>query len=845
MLPTSQAPGGQWPPYGPAGPQGGYPQSGPRQWPQAGPGREPVGDPTDLLPPVHEEYQREPELMTHREHDLPPGEHGADGYGGYDDPYEYPPDEEEARRLRKKRVWRRVRRIGYGVAAAGILGPVIAFVIAYVTLDPPDPQALMAQQNQTVTFCYSDGSPMATLGGADGTSGNRTIVHIDQIPLWVQNAVLAAEDETFRTNSGFDIKGILRAVWGQITGAGGGGSGITQQYVKKATQNEAPTLTRKFTELVKSVKMSQQHTKDQILEAYLNTVYFGRGAYGIKAAAKAYFGVDDLGKLTASQAAFLAGCINVPANNENVRWTTERWQYTMGRMAANNWLPADDPTSHDTDPPVPVKNTTGSASLPGPEQFILAQVEKEADNYANINEDRLRNIGAKVYTTIDKGAQKKAEDAVHKIMSADKQYPTLASALVSINPKNGEIVAWFGGDDPVAWSYDMASFPNSPGSSFKPLVFLAGMEKDPKIGLNSTYDGTDHQKFGEVTVNNADKESCGEHCTVLEAMTKSVNTVFYHMVIDIQSQSVRTAAVQAGIPDQIYNPVSDRAEKSLVDPGTESQTGGGIALGQYEVRPRDMAQAYSTLANDGMRTQSHFIRKIEGSDGTTWYSTQMKPELNPVQAFDQDDANHNQQLARNVTASMAQVAAHSCGGPNTHCASLDGNRPVAAKTGTAQFQNTADNANAWMVGYTPQIVTAVWVGNRDRPGPIHGNYFNQYGQSRGYPIYGREEPAYIWNAYMDTYLKGQPVEQFPPFKELGVPPTTTSEAPSSTTGTPSSTTTDDMDSTTIWPSRPPTTVNCFPGLTCETTTTRKPRPPGGGQGPGGGEGPGGGMEPPN
>ncbi|AHI02106.1 transglycosylase domain-containing protein [Kutzneria albida] len=806
-----------------------------------GPRRGPGGDATDMLPPVHEEFQREPELMTHREHDLPPGE--------YVDPDEYVMDEEEARKLKRKKIWRRVRRTCYVLAAVGFIGPMIAFIIGYFTLNPPDPVAVAASQSQTMTLLYSDGSTMATLGAAEG--GNRTMVNIDQVPKIVQHAVEAAEDPTFETNSGFDIKGIARAVWGQITGNGGGGSGITQQYVKKATLNEDHTYVRKFTELVKSIKMSQQQSKDQILQAYLNTVYFGRGAYGIQAASKAFFG-KDVGQLNPSEAAWLAGCINVPLNNEDPSWTGNRWKITMGRMQENNWISAADRAKY-PNPPTPVKDTSDSGgALGGPEQFILKQVMSEAANDPNIKLDRdtLQKQGAKIYTTIDKNAQKKAEDAVHKIMEANKANPRLASALVSINPSNGEIVSWFGGDDPQNWSYDMANFPNQPGSSFKPFVLLAAMQNNPQIGLASTYDGSDNLKFGDgpdkVTIHNADGENCGKQCTVKTAMTMSVNTVFYQMALDTGPSNVRKAALATGIADHQLALVGseNKSVPSLTeyDPQTLAaknvQT--GIALGQYPVRPRDMAQGYATIANNGVKIQSHFIRNITSSTGTEIYNTSTNADLQPKQALDPNDSDHNTKLARNVTEAMTDVAAHSCGGPGVHCASLDGNRPVASKTGTAQYLDTGENANAWMVGFTPQVVTAVWVGNRDAPGPIKGNYFNRFGPPKGYPIYGREEPAYIWNAYMNDYLKGQPVQQFSKYTGLGTSvitttqqPTTTTEPTQTTTTTPSEPTETTTSSRHTKPTD--TTTPCFPGFPCDTTTKSKPGPGGGGIQPPGGQ----------
>ena len=795
---------------------------------------------TDLLPAVEDtELVREPELLTHREPDL-----------GLDDQADAPDDtaaagakasmsSEDAAKARKKKIWRRVRRTCYIAAAVCILGPILAFIIAYFTVTVPDPQALMAAQSQTVTIYYADGKEMGKLAPDGG--GARTLVTIDQIPKVVQQATAAAEDETFWSNSGFDIKGIGRAILSQLKGNGGGGSGITQQYIKTATGNNQHSITRKFIELVQAVKMSQQQSKDKIMEAYLNTVYYGRGAYGIEAAAKAYFS-KDAKDLDPSQAAFLAGCINVPANDEDVKWTTDRWNYTLGRMVANGWLSQSVRATFAT-PPKPIADNSDASGTPGPERFIERQVFAEAVA-KSMDQDFLQRQGAKIYTSIDENAQKQAEDSVHKIMAADKGYPNLAAALVSVDPKTGRIIAWFGGDDPATFSYDMAATPNQPGSSFKPFVFLAGLEKDPKIGVNAIFNGSDHQTIDGQPVNNSDGESCGTRCTVKLAMTQSVNTVFYQMGANVGPSSVRQAALQAGIADTQNELVGDVNKRvpSLTEFDHSSLTAtnveAGISIGQYPVRPRDMANAYATFADNGMYIPSHFITKVTSGNDTVLYDESSDSALQPKQAFD-SDSTRNAQLARNVTESMLDVAAHTCGAPGSRCASLSGGRQVASKTGTAQYLDTGRNAQAWMVGYTPQVATAVWVGNRNAPGEIHGNYFNGYGSSKGYDIYGREEPSYIWKNYMDSYLTGKPIETFPAFIDLGgngdfsgqpAPPSST--APNDQQNT-SATDTTTPETTTPTVTTPPTsTTSCGDPLDpCEpTSTTTRSRPGRGGNG---------------
>jgi membrane peptidoglycan carboxypeptidase len=798
--------------------------------------RSQFNQPTDMLPPVHEEYQREPELMTHREHDLPPGAND------YIEPDEYLENEYDEGLLRKKRIWRRVRRSAYVLAAIGFVGPIVAFIITYFMVQPPDPAAVLNQQ-QTMTIYYADNSVMASLGPSTG--GDRTILSIDKIPKVVQHAAEAAEDETFETNSGFDVKGIGRAVLSQLKGGGGGGSGITQQTVKQATGNDQHTITRKWTELVQAIKMSQVQSKDQILDTYLNIVYFGRGAYGIQAAAQAYFGTT-VDKLDPSQAAFLAGCINVPAYNEDPNWTNQRWSYTMGRMVANGWLTSADRAKY-PEQPKPIANTSDDGSLDGKTTFVVRQILAEAgDPTFGINQGRdvLQKEGAQIHTSIDKKAMQQAQDAATSVLSKDTPHnPNIAGALVSINPSDGSIVSWYGGDDPKAFTYDLADTANQPGSSFKPLVFLAGMRANSQIGLQSLYNGTSGQMIGGRKVSNADEESCGGQCTVLTAMTESVNTVFYKMTDDIGPSAVRKAAFDAGIA-QTQVLVGNKVPALQNADGT---TADGIGIGQYEVRPRDMAQAYATLANNGMYIPSHFITSILDSNNGSLYDAKANPKLTPTQAFDKTDSIRNAQLARNVTESMLKVAQSSCADPaKTICDNLQGNRPVAAKTGTAQYEDTGHNANAWMVGYTPQVVTAVWVGNRNGLAPIKGYYLNHIGPSANYDIYGREEPSYIWQKYMNGYLQGKPVVQFPAFKDLGGKgnfsgmTTTTTPTDITTTGqtTTTDTTTPSDENTTTHTHRTTTSNNCPFGICSptDTSTTTKANGPGSGGPPGIGNG---------
>ncbi|MGH3438041.1 MAG: transglycosylase domain-containing protein, partial [Sciscionella sp.] len=414
--------------------------------------------------------------------------------------------------------------------------------------------------------------------------------------------------------------------------------------------------------------------------------------------------------------------------------------------------------------PVPVSGTSKETNyLKGKPylHFIEDRVKNELAS-KGLNEDALRHDGAKIYLTIDPKAEQQAADASHKIMSHDKGagQKYLDSSLVSADPKTGAIIAYYGGNWNIS-QLDMANHAHMPGSSFKPIDFASAMQQDRSIGIGTTYDGTPNQTIQGQHVNNAGNENCGKNCSVQRGMTQSVNTVFYNMVAQIHSPNVRKTAWQLGVPQQYYDngckknmPTLTSIDHKACKPGI---VGGGISIGGYPVAPRDMVQAYATLANGGNKMPLHFVSKVTDNTGQN-VLYQSAESAKPV--LDPQNPDHNKKIARNVTQSMLNVARYSGD-------ALDGGRPVASKTGTAQYGMQGHNQAAWMIGYTPSVVTGVWVGNADRPSPIFGNYHNGKGPEHHYDIYGREEPAYIWKAFMDSYLKGTPNEQFSPFEPLG------------------------------------------------------------------------------
>ncbi|NKS74591.1 penicillin-binding protein [Rhodococcus hoagii] len=677
----------------------------------------------------------------------------------------------------KSSKWKIARRVTAAVVAVGLIVPILGFMVAYIFADVPRPGDM--KTNQVATILASDGTTEITR--VVPPEGNRTEVTIDQIPAHVRNAVLAAEDRDFYSNPGFSVTGFARAARDNVLGrdSAGGGSTITQQYVKNALVGSERSLTRKMKELVISSKMAKQWSKDEILAAYLNTIYFGRGAYGIAAASKAYFG-KPVEELTVSEGAVLAAVIQQPSGLDpefNPTGAQSRWNYVLDGMVGSGTLNSADRAAAQFPQVIPSTEVDNGGGAGGPEGLVKQQVLQEL-SASGISEQDLNTEGLQITTTIDPKAQQAAIDAVETYMEGEPE--ELRTAVVSVDPRSGAVRAYYGGQDGTG--YDFAQAGLQTGSSFK--VFGLAAALDQGIPLSQMYDSGPLTVNG-ISIGNVEGESCGT-CTIAEALKRSLNTSFYRQMLSMDNgpQAIADMAHKAGIPEEIPG-----VGKSLTEPDGNGPNN-GIVLGQYQSRPLDMASAYATLAASGVYHQPYFVQKVVTADGTV-----LLDRGTPAGEERIDDA-----VADNTTAAMTPIAAYSRG----H--GLAGGRPSASKTGTAQLGDTGANKDAWMVGYTPSLSTAVWVGT-EQGLPLVNSY--------GGMIYGSGLPSDIWKATMDGALKGTDVEKFPTPKPIagvaGVPAYSAPAAPKTTTQAPPST----SETTTTRPPLEITTSNVeiLPGVT--------------------------------
>ena len=578
----------------------------------------------------------------------------------------------------------------------------------------------------------ADERPLAlrsTITAADGTMlarlyrENRELVSIDDIDPDVIDAVIAAEDERFFEHPGYDLKAIARAAI--INATEGkilqGGSTITQQYVKNTFFRDPPkTLARKARELRFAIEVERLYSKDEILERYLNTVYLGQGAYGVKAAAETYFGRDTF-SLSIQEAAMLAALIKAPARydpRDHPKRGLARRNYVIDRMAELEMISDSEAT---------VAKEARLGVIPDPPRFVTRQpyfveaVRQEILRDPRLGknpderDDELWRGGLTIESTLVPRLQRAARRAVDSVLN---QPGDPDAAVVAIRPSTGQIVAMVGGRD---WGLSQVNLAlgkigggsgRQPGSSFKPIVAAAALESG--IPLDTRYEASPFtftfDDGSTWSVRNSEG-TAGGFLPLDEAMVRSVNGVYARLGLQLGPGQIATQAQLMGVRSDL-------------------PSGPAIALGSAQVSVVDMAAAFATLANYGTAIEPTTIRRITRANGEV-----LKPDQETIPSA---VAPGNAYL---LTKVLEQVLIRGTG------TGARIGRPAAGKTGTTNLY-----VDAWFVGYTPDLVAAVWVGHPQGSIPMFSVH--------GIRVAGGTLPATIWRLFMLDALSNLPPRRF-------------------------------------------------------------------------------------
>jgi len=636
----------------------------------------------------------------------------------------------------------------------------------------------------------ADGSEVGQLGAEQ-----REPVRLDKLPPHVSKAVLAAEDANFYNHSGVDPSAVFRAAFNRAKGGNvTGGSTLTQQLAKLNFTGSQRSIFRKLKEVLYASKLESKYSKNELLEHYLNQVYFGQGAYGIGLASQTYFAIPPE-QLNPAQAAMLAGKIHAPNALDPYRDPAKvqaRRDQVLKLMKQHGWVSGEELSTALASPlnvaPDPGSRSSaaarGSARAP---QFV-SYVGREAAGIGALGDNpdtRRKQIftgGYTVETTLDMKGLDAARGAAEKFLGA-KGDPT--TTVVSIQPGDGAVRVLFGGLDPKL-EFDPASQgKRQPGSSFKPYVYLAMLEKgiDPRTTFDSSSPQTLNCKGSPWPVENFEGKG-GGRTTVDQGLTDSINTVFAQVMTRVGPDAVQKVAEKAGIPHDAIAP----AECAMAL--------GGLRRG---VSPLDQAVGFSTFAAKGTSAMPYAITRIKDRNGKVVYQHKNKTS----QAIDDKEVGVlNGALKRVVEAGTGRAAGIG--------------RPLAGKTGTSEH-----NGNAWFVGFVPQLATSVWVGYPEGDRPMTNVH--------GIEVTGGSFPARIFSQYMRAVLAGVPVQEIytvsPDELNLkGAPETKSSSSTtsnSSTTSSSSTTSPSVPDEITTLPTVPPITL--IPPVTVPPTT-KAPKP---------------------
>jgi membrane peptidoglycan carboxypeptidase len=603
---------------------------------------------------------------------------------------------------------------------------------------PLPPLSSRLQLGSTV---YADNgrTVLAVLHGPE----TRIPVTLSQVSPTLITAVLDTEDHGFFVHGGFDITSMIRAAVNDASGRSlQGGSTIAQQLVKQLYLTPARTLSRKIKEAVLAYRLEHIYSKKRILQTYLNTIYLGDGAYGVEAAARAYFG-ESARQLDLAQSALLAGMIQDPNGYDPILQPAAaraRRGQVLQRMVVYHDITSAQAAAADAvplptraQPPAPANNV-GGYYLQEVENELLGPGSPLGSTYTQ-RYDALFNGGLKIYTNFDPAMQASAEKAV-----ADVTPPNnggFEEGLVSIDPATGDVRALVGGPGTASSQFDvMTQGARQPGSGFKLFTLLAALEQG--YSVEDTVDSRSpcairfpgDNALLTKPINN-DTGPGGGIITVANATANSVNCAYIRLAHEVGLPNVISMANQLGVTEV-----------------TQKDQYPSMVIGSIAVRPIEMAAAYAALADGGVYHRPAFINRVVGHSGAVVY----------------DPANPGRRVFSTQIAAEADQAFQAVVQYGTGTAAAIPGRQVAGKTGT-----TEHSVDAWFNGFTPQIETTVWMGDPQAEVPI---------TIGGVPVYGADYPAETWHAYVSSVLTGQPVVPFPAINPSLVPPTRYITSPS-------------------------------------------------------------------
>ncbi|EAV42434.1 penicillin-binding protein [Stappia aggregata IAM 12614] len=585
----------------------------------------------------------------------------------------------------------------YWSMVLGIWGTiaVVCLVGYYAAFLPPTSEWQVPARPPNVKIVAANGELLANRGDTGGEA-----VRLEQLPPYLPNAVIAIEDRRFRSHFGVDPVGLARAVYTNFTSGRlqQGGSTLTQQLAKNLFLEQDRTIKRKIQELVLAFWLEAEYSKDEILEMYLNRVYLGSGAYGVDAAARRYFG-KSARLLTIPEAATIAGLLKAPSRYSPARnpdLAEDRAQLVLAAMNEEGYITGDE-----------AKNAL-AAPAKVVRRYTTASENYAADWVMDVLPHFIGSIETDIVvdTTIDPKMQRAAEQALRGALKENREkYGVSQGAVVTLDTA-GAVKALVGGADYSKSQYNRAVYAKrQPGSSFKPFVYLAALEN----GLSPQSIRQDQPlRFGNWSPKNYSKDYYGP-VTLTRALSLSLNTVAAQLTYEVGAGTVADTAKRLGVTSDMKNNLS-------------------IALGTSEVTPLEIAGAYVPFSNGGYGVLPHVIRRIQTVDGKTLYS----------RAGDGRGRVIDRRLVGEMNMMMSETLLTGTG----RKARLDSGRPAGGKTGTSQ-----DFRDAWFIGYTGNLTTAVWLGNDDN--------------SPTRKATGGGLPATVWKEVMDAAHEGLPVADLP------------------------------------------------------------------------------------